>query len=103
MVRIVRWSRSALIDLSGILEFISNDAPLAAFRLAAKIRSASETLSTFPERGRIVPEFHDPTLREIFVSRFRILYEIQTEEVIIAAVIHMSRDLQKIFSVVEDA
>jgi plasmid stabilization system protein ParE len=73
------------------------------FVLRQKFAPLQRHSPLFPSEEGSSPEFHDPTLREIFVSRFRILYEIQTEEVIIAAVIHMSRDLQKIFSVVEDA
>ena len=103
MVRKVRWSRSAKLDLNDLLEFISDSAPLNAFRLAIRIREASETLDSLPEHGRIIPEFNDKSLREIFVSRYRIMYEIQVAEIIIIAVVHMSRDLQNIFLSKEDA
>ena len=97
MVRRVRWSRAAQLDLEELFEFIAGSAPVNASRLATRIKKASETLDILSERGRIVPEFHDDALREIFVSRYRIMYRLSEKEVIIAAVIHMSRDLQSIF------
>lgn len=89
--------------LNELLEFISNSAPLNAFRLAGRIREASEKLNLLPERGRIIPEFNDRSLREIFVSRYRIMYEIKSKEIVVIAVVHMSRDLQNVFPSEEDA
>src|SRR5690349_21404546 len=66
MVRKVRWSRSALLDLQNLFEYISESAPMNALRLAGRIHNASESLDEFPERGRVIPEFEDPSLREIF-------------------------------------
>ena len=103
MVRKVRWSRSAQLDLNELFEYISESAPLNAFRLADKIRKASETLDQFAERGRVIPEFEDHSQREIFVSRYRIMYKVLPQEIIITAVIHMSRDLQNIFPPKENA
>ena len=103
MVRTVRWSVSAKYDLQDLLEFISESAPINAFRIAKRIRESTESLNVFPERGRIIPEFNDATLHEIFISRYRIMYEIKNEEVIIIAIVHMSRDLQNVFSPKEDA
>lgn len=103
MVREVRWSRSAKFDLNDILEYISAQAPLNAFRLSKRIREASQTLDTLPERGRVIPELNDSSLREIFISRYRIMYRVMPNEIIIIAVIHMSRDLQNLFPVKEDA
>jgi toxin ParE1/3/4 len=97
MVRKVRWSRSAQIDLQELFEYISESAPLNAYRLADKIRKTSDTLDLLSERGRVIPEFADQSLREIFVSRYRIMYQVLPKEIIITAVIHMSRDLQNIF------
>lgn len=95
MVRKVRWSRSAQIDLREIFEYISESAPINAYRLSEKIRTAAETLETMPERGRVIPEFEERSLREIFVSKYRIMYKVLEKEIIIAAVVHMSRDLRK--------
>ena len=102
MVRKVRWSRSAQVDLREIFEYISESTPLNAYRLAEKIRFAAETLDTMSERGRVIPEFEDRSLREIFVSKYRIMYKVLEQEIIIAAVVHMSRELRNIFPSTND-
>jgi plasmid stabilization system protein ParE len=51
-------------------------------------------LSEFPNLGRIVPEFGDEAIREIFAYSYRIVYRIEAEEITIAAVIHGKRLLE---------
>ncbi len=97
MVRKVRWSRAAQNHLREILDFISEDAPINAFRLAERIRKSSESLSTLSHRGRIIPDFGNSSLREIFVNKYRVMYEVKASEIIIIAIVHMSRDLQNVF------
>lgn len=50
------------------------------------------SLATFSERGRIVPELNDPAIREIFVFRYRLLYQVQDERVLVVAFLHGARD-----------
>jgi len=40
-----------------------------------------------------VPEFDDEQLRELIAYSYRIIYQIQAAELVIAAVIHGKRDL----------
>lgn len=51
------------------------------------------TLAESPERGRVVPELEDPEVHELFVGRYRVLYEIHPREVWVMRVIHGNRDL----------
>jgi toxin ParE1/3/4 len=51
-------------------------------------------LSRFPRSGRKVPEFDDDDIRELLAYSYRIIYRVQENEVIIAAVIHGRRMLQ---------
>jgi plasmid stabilization system protein ParE len=44
--------------------------------------------------GRIVPEFDDHNLREVFAYTYRIIYEIDGDSVTIAAVVHGNRMLE---------
>ena len=37
------------------------------------------SIGSFPERGRIVPEVDDPSVREIIHGMYRIIYEIRRE------------------------
>lgn len=47
----------------------------------------------FPERGRRVPEFNDPAVRELPVSSHRLTYRIGPNRVLLPAFVHKSRDL----------
>jgi plasmid stabilization system protein ParE len=54
----------------------------------------TKTLASFPRSGRKVPEFDDEDIREVFAYSYRIIYRLQQDEVLIAAVIHGKRILQ---------
>jgi plasmid stabilization system protein ParE len=45
------------------------------------------------ERGRVVPELEEPTVRELIVGRYRLIYEIDGADVNILGLIHGARDL----------
>lgn len=49
----VVWTWRALADLSAIRGYIGQFSPLAAQRMAARLRSAAESLAEHPERGRL--------------------------------------------------
>jgi len=58
-----------------------------------RIIELTRTLEKFPRAGRKVPEFDDENLRELIAYSYRIIYRVETAEVIVAAVIHGKRDL----------
>ena len=62
-----------------------------------------QTIPDFPELGRIVPEISDAAIRERFVYSYRIIYRIESEGILIAAVIHGSRLLQPFIQTIESA
>jgi toxin ParE1/3/4 len=74
----VRWSEPALDELDEALGDIASDNSDAAQKLWLKIRAATRSLREHPHKGRVVPEYADPTLRELIVGPFRIVYT--TEE-----------------------
>jgi hypothetical protein len=43
---------------------------------------------------RVVPEFDDPTVREIFVRSYRLLYTVTKDTVYILGFVHGARDLK---------
>ncbi len=92
----VKWSPQAVEDFEGILEYIGKDSPLYAASFAEKILFAIESLSSNPERGRIVPEKKDPMIREIFLKKYRIIFRITGNIVEIITIIHGSRSNFKI-------
>jgi toxin ParE1/3/4 len=99
MVRKVKWTRSAKSELEQLLEFIGESAPATAYRLADKIHRAADSLTEDAERGRIVPELEAYFLREIFVNKYRLMYEVKPTEIEIIAIVHMSRDLRNVFPI----
>ena len=57
--------------------------------------AAAESLSLFAERGRVVPEIESRTIREIFVYRCRVMYQVASSEVRILAVLHGAMDFNR--------
>jgi len=45
----------------------------------------------------VVPEFNDPTVREIFVRGYRLLYTVSKDVVSVLAFIHGVRDLKALW------
>jgi toxin ParE1/3/4 len=87
------WSPSARFDLKDIAGFIAEDSPSAAERFVRGLFHAVERLADFPESGRIVPEFGDPTVREVVRKPCRIVYRVDRRRrtVEIARVWHAAR------------
>src|SRR3989338_7397144 len=98
MAREVIWSYEANSDLEAIGKFIAKDSPSYASAFIRKILDAGNSLNTFPKRGRTVPEFASPEIREIFVYDYRLIYQVRNSHVKILTVIHGSRDLARIIA-----
>jgi toxin ParE1/3/4 len=67
-------SEVALNDLERIVAYIAPHNPIAAEQLGNQLLDAALSLNTFPERGRMVPEFRQPELREIIFRSYRIIF-----------------------------
>jgi plasmid stabilization system protein ParE len=59
-----------------------------------KIVSQTRKLKQFPRIRRKVPEFDDENIRELVIYSYRIIYRLEDDETVIAAVIHGKRILQ---------
>jgi len=73
-VRDVAWAESARDALDEVIEHIAQDSQPAAIEVLEEALRAASSLAAFAARGRIVPELNDPTVREVFVFRYRLLY-----------------------------
>jgi toxin ParE1/3/4 len=91
-VREVVWAQSARDALDEVIEYIARDSRQAAIRVLEEALRAGASLATLSERGRIVPELNDPTIRELFVFKYRLLYEVEDHRVLIVAFLHGARD-----------
>ncbi len=91
MAYLVIWSPRAIDDVDSIAAYIAEDSEAYAASVVREILSKARRLSEFPYVGRVVPEFDDVTIREVFVYSFRIIYQVELNKVTIAAVIHGKR------------
>ncbi len=90
----VGLSDSARKDLRDIIRYISLDAPDRALEFGKFLISKTKLLAKFPEMGRVVPEFADPSVREIIVRSYRVIYRVNHahQKVEVARFWHGARD-----------
>ncbi|HEX7847049.1 MAG TPA: type II toxin-antitoxin system RelE/ParE family toxin [Chitinophagaceae bacterium] len=89
------WAPSALKDIDLIAKYISKDSVLAAENIVTLFFEKAEILTSHPGFGKPVPEINDLKFREILVSRYRIIYEFESEKIVnIISIHHQSRLLK---------
>jgi toxin ParE1/3/4 len=91
-VREVAWAQSARDALDAVIGYIAQDSQQAAGRVLDAALRAGASLATFAERGRVVSELGDPTIREVFVHRYRLQYRIEDARVLVVTFLHGARD-----------
>lgn len=91
MARKLSWSPEAVEDVQAIASYIERDSPWYAQVVVAKIATVAEAISDFPDIGRMVPEIGNASIRERFVYSYRLIYRVEKDEILLAAVIHGSR------------
>lgn len=96
MARTVVWSPEAIEDAEAIAAYIDRDSPWYAKAVVSKIVETVEAIPDFPEMGRAVPELGDATIRERFAHRYRVIYRLDAERILIVAVIHGRQDFSPI-------
>lgn len=89
----VVWARCATRDLEAIADYIRRDSPHYAAITVSRLAKAARPLETFPRMGRRVPEAESDDVRELIVGSYRLIYRLETDRVLVVAVIHGSRDL----------
>lgn len=71
----VTFAESAILDLEEIRDYYQKQhVPEVGENFLQEIIVLIESLPTHPDRGRIVPEFNQPLLRELIHPPFRIVY-----------------------------
>jgi len=95
----VIWTNSAQFDLESIIEYIKIDSLSIAKKIFFEIKEECNSLYTFPERKRIVPELQQIGIlkyREIIYKRWRIIYKFDDKKVYILLVVDSSRNLEDV-------
>jgi plasmid stabilization system protein ParE len=95
MARFLAWSPEAAEDVERIALYIERDSIHYARAVASRIVATAESIPENPELGRLVPEINDPECRERFVHKYRVIYHVEAERILIVAVIHGSRDFEQ--------
>jgi toxin ParE1/3/4 len=87
----VNWTEAALSELEDILEFIGRDSLHYTAVTEDTIHTTARNLARFPYRARIVPEFDNEEIREVFVFNYRLIFRIAGQKVSILMVVHSAR------------
>lgn len=91
MARLI-WSPQALADVEAIRAFIARDASRTAQIFVQRIFDSVERLERFPLSGAIVPEVGLEIFREIHFKSYRMIYRVDTPELVeIVTVYHSAR------------
>lgn len=89
----VHWTDTALGHLSAIHDYIAQDSALYARAVVDRLTARSQQIGRLPGSGRAVPEYEDPSVREVLEKPYRIIYLINESQVDVLAVIHQAQDL----------
>ncbi len=95
----VLWTHTAIRDLESIVDYMNHDDFNAAVQLLNKVRKVPSKLQPIFNRGRIVPELKEFSLRiyrEILTPPWRIIYKISGLDVYVMAVIDSRRNVEDI-------
>ncbi len=93
--RRIVWTEGARRELDAAIAFVADESLEGAIRLLEDILHSTDSLDSMADRGRVVPELDDPTVRELLVGPYRLLYHIDEEEVSILGVLHQRRDFDR--------
>jgi toxin ParE1/3/4 len=91
----VRWTPQALDDLEAICLFIARDSPAMASIFAQRAFAATDRLADFALSGRSVPEFNNPSVREVVIGSYRLIYRIVSGDAQILTIHHGARLLDE--------
>ncbi len=91
----VVFTEQALSDIHDIATYIGKDSMHYAFLQVEKFFRKTETLSSFPLAGRVVPELNIRSVRELIEGNYRIIYKVVNKNTIHILTVHHSSKLLK--------
>ncbi len=81
MTRAVRFTPPARAQLLAAVAYIQADRPSAARAFKQRVEDALAALATFPDSGRMIPEFPQLGFREVLVDSHRFFYRVKGDTV----------------------
>jgi toxin ParE1/3/4 len=88
------WSERSINDLIAIQRHIAQHNPLTAKKWIVKIRRRAKSAADMPMAGRVVPEFNQKDIREVFLGNYRIVYRVRDNDILILTVFEGHQLLQ---------
>lgn len=87
----VLFTPSARTQFLAALAYVRRDKPSAARTLRERVEKGLRRLESFPESGRVIPEFPDLPYREAIFAPYRFFYRVEATTVWIVAVWHSAQ------------
>ncbi len=85
------WTRSAKKDVIVFLEMLKNENPVLLKKWKEKIEERISSLALFPNLGKV---YKIENYRELIISPFRILYEVDSENIYIMVFQHERKNFK---------
>ena len=89
----VDWSDLAHEQLDDAMAYIARDRPAMATRWLEQLLDAAQSLSDFPDQGKVVEGAKRDDIRELVVGPYRIIYRRDEDAVYITMVLYVRRHL----------
>lgn len=87
----IRFARGARSQFQTAIRYIGADKPSAAANFRVKSEKSLERLKSYPESGRLLPEFPDLPYREVIVPPYRFFYRVEDDVILIVGVWHAAQ------------
>ena len=87
----VIWAPLAATRALEAVDYIARERPAVAAAWLEQLLERTASLSQFPRRGRVVPEIDRPPYREIQHTPYRVVYRVDTTQVVILTLRHCRR------------
>lgn len=97
MAREVKWVETAWDDLDQVAAYIARDSPHYAGAFVHELLEAGLSLAQMAERGRVVPEWKEHSIRELLIGNYRLIYQTSKKMVHVLGVVHGARDLDALW------
>ena len=90
----VLWAPTARRQALAAVDFTAADRPLASQQWLDGLLQRIDLASDMPDQGRVVPEWHEASVREVFHEPYRVIYEIREGHIEILALSHFRQELR---------
>jgi plasmid stabilization system protein ParE len=88
------WTEKARVGLAEVEAFIAQDSPAKAQAFIDRLIRSIDRLRRFPYSGAAF--LRDPSYRQVVIRRYRIVYRLGGDTILIVAVVAPGRDVRAI-------